>query len=146
MPRQKPPIQGIGQRKVLYLGVDERVQLITNRTSPQKIGSPALDFPGTRSAKDKPDTEIFDQPMDLVEQGGNFLYFVDNDRKGLYIAHRVIRQTLLTQDARVAQEPLIFTGEKQIVTLGAGEKLLQQGALAGLPRPPQKTGFPVTKG
>ena len=79
MPREQTSIQGVGQRKVGYLGVDQRVQFVTNGTPPQKIRLPALYFPRTRSAKDKPDTQILDQPVDLVEQCRNFLHFVDND-------------------------------------------------------------------
>ena len=124
MPWEQTSIQGVGKRKVGDLGVHQRVQFVANGTPPQKIRLPALYFPRTRSAEDKPNTQILDQPVDFVEQCRYFLHFVDNDGRRVPFAQRFICLTLLSQNARVAQEPLIFAGEKQIVRLGTREKLL----------------------
>ena len=73
------------------------------------------------------------EPVHFVEQGRHFLYFVDDD-----LARPGSGGQLLTQQFRPLEIPAILVGLEQVNPDRVRVRLLEQGRLAGLTRPPEE--------
>lgn len=86
------------------------------------------------------ETPVDDQPLDLVQQGRHLLHFVNDHR---LLAGR-LGQQFLPQQRRTNPQPAVLVRQQQIVAGRFGKQSVQQRALAGLARAPEKTRFPPT--
>ena len=66
--------------ELVDFGRDERMKLIAERPASEEVATTALELTRARSAEHERQSPVFDEPMDLVQEGRDFLNFIDDDR------------------------------------------------------------------
>jgi hypothetical protein len=103
----------------------------------QQIRMPAPQLRGTRSREEERVGRVLDQPVHLVEQGGDLLHFVDDDHPG-----GASRESLAQQRGprRVLREDIRL---QQIDRRGVRVVVAEPVALADATRAPEEGGLPT---
>ena len=79
-PRQVAVVEHPGEvEPVRQLVRGQAVQLVPDRSSPQRVRGPAPHLAGARTAEGKTKPAVLEQPVRLVEEGRNLLNLVDDD-------------------------------------------------------------------
>ena len=117
------------------LGGGETAQLVAYGAPAEQIGGAAAHFAGARPAQGKVVPAILDQPVHLVQQRRHLLDLVDHD---LPPAACRLRCQLLAQQLGTVEVTPEHLALQQVDPQGIGIAVPEQGALARLPRPPQK--------
>jgi hypothetical protein len=95
------------------------------------------------AAQNKPESLVFDQPMHLIQNLGNFLHFVQDDRLPQLAGG--LGQQLLSQQRRALGEFHEQIGQQKIINQALGKFGFQVGRFAGFSRTLQKCRLPGRK-
>jgi hypothetical protein len=112
------------------------MHLVAPGAATEEVGSAPLELAGAGAAQDEAQPAVLDQPVDLVEQGRDFLHLVEDHR--LRELSRVGREQPLAQQRRAACQLQHQVGLQQVEGQALRERGPQVGALPGLPRAPQE--------
>jgi hypothetical protein len=83
---------------------------VQNRPACQKVNTPPFQLPGAGSAQDELQPERFHTAMDLVHQGGDFLYFIENNQAPLREGFQFVEQ-----QGRITFKSKGFPGVQKII-------------------------------
>jgi hypothetical protein len=117
--------QGFQQVHIADFSGRQGKHLETPGSSPQEVGMPMFEFTRAGTAQYEPQSLILDKPMDLIENGGNLLDLVE-DNRGL---QRLLRRRLqfLPQKVRLLGQSKQDIGVEKIVPNASWKSLMQPG-------------------
>ena len=113
-------------------------QLVAQGPPSQEVRRAVADLAGAGAAQRKAEITVLDEPVNLVEQSGDFLNFVDDDLPG---GVQVGRLQILAQKLGAGDVAAELVGLEQVEPDAVGVALPEQRALARLSRSPQKEGL-----
>ena len=129
-------VEQTGQVEVLpEFGRGDPQQFVADGPSPQEIGGAPLHLGRARSAQREAAAPVLHEPVNLVQEGGNLLDFIDDD---LSVPVVPFRFDLLAQEFRVRQVTSELVALQQVDPAAVRIALAQEGALAGLAWPPEE--------
>ena len=123
--------------EIRNLGGAQREKLVAHRAATEEVAAVAEKLPRARSGEDELQPVSADEGVNLVEERGELLDLVDDDR----LPGARQGGALLRKHPRIGREATKLTGREEIVGRSVGEERPQERALPRLPRAPQKAGF-----
>ena len=130
-PRQESDVQRAVEREALAeLGRRERMQMQLAGAPAEQVHAPATQLAGARAREQEPEPPLLDEAVDLVEQPGRLLDFVDHDGGAVRAG--------LSEVFRAACQPRERLGGQKVEDPRAGEGPLEQPRLAALARAEEK--------
>jgi hypothetical protein len=102
------------------------MEIFRSRPSAQKVDAAPTELPGTRSSEQKSSTSLFDQTVDLIEQGREPLDLIDDH-------NAIFGPQLFRQALRALAQPKIHGTIQEIVDPRPLHAMSNQETFAGLP-------------
>src|SRR3989338_4928086 len=107
---------------------------MANGATSQKISGASLEFPSARPAEDKLGTVFGDHVLNDIQESGDFLNFIDDDRKPFLGSC----QNPLLKKGGVEDEFFIEPWVQEVKGEGIREKSIEERGLSDLPGAPEK--------
>jgi hypothetical protein len=123
--------------EIRNLGGAQREKLVAHRAATEEVAAVAEKLPRARSGEDELQPVSADEGVNLVEERGELLDLVDDDR----LPGARQGGALLRKHPRIGREATKLAGREEIVGRSVGEERPQERALPRLPRAPQEAGF-----